>query len=368
MKLSFLFLLISLNSFGQNPNAYRINGTLTSAEGQKIYLIKRGQMKFDYEKTIFIDSAIIKNNTFLFKGKVEEPDYYSILFKEDWKPFVLDNSILTFTGNANEYFYKSKIYGSKEVSWAGELQNTINPFIPPQNDAADSSMAADGRGDILLAKKYADSNQYYAKRIDEKNEIFIGNHPNAFTSLYILNEGYKRFGIKKSKKLFSNLSKNLRNHSLGVELKYKIFEAEQMTAINKKAISFSQKDTSGIEISLSSFKGKYLLIDFWASWCGPCRAENPNIKNAYQKYKSKGFEVLGVSLDNDKSAWTKAIINDSLTWTNVSDLKGWKNNIGQKYVVSAVPANYLLNKDGKIIAKDLRGEKLIKKLIEIFGQ
>ena len=141
-----------------------------------------------------------------------------------------------------------------------------------------------------------------------------------------------------------------------------------MTAINKKAISFSQKDTSGIEISLSSFKGKYLLIDFWASWCGPCRAENPNIKNAYQKYKSKGFEVLGVSLDNDKSAWTKAIINDSLTWTNVSDLKGWKNNIGQKYVVSAVPANYLLNKDGKIIAKDLRGEKLIKKLIEIFGQ
>ena len=317
-------------------------------------------MKFNYEKTIFIDSAIVKNNTFQFKGKVKEPDYYSILFKEDWKPFVLNNSILTFTVNANEYLSKSKIYGSKEISWADELQNCVAPFNPPMNDAADSSMAADGRGETLLAKKYADSNQYYAKRIDKTNEIFIVNHPKSFTSLYLLNEGYERFGIMKSKQLFNNLSINLKNYRYGKELKYKIFEAQQMTAINKKATYFSQTDTAGIEISLSSFKGKYLLIDFWASWCAPCRAENPNLKNAYKKYKSKGFEVLGVSLDNDKSAWTKAILNDSLTWTNISDLKGWKNDIAKKYVVNAVPGNYLLNKDGKIIAINLRGEKLIK--------
>jgi thiol-disulfide isomerase/thioredoxin len=361
-------LLVNIYSFGQNSKDYRINGTLSNAEGQKIYLIKRGEMKFDYEKTIYIDSAIVKNDKFIFTGKTKEPDYYSLLFKSEWRPFILDNSILTFIGNANEYFYKSKIYGSKEIQWAVELEKSKESIIPLMNDAADSSMAADNRGDSLLAKKFADSNQLFAKKMYEKDRLFITTHPKAFISLYILNDGYKNFGFKNSKKLFNNFSNSLKNHSLGRQVKYKIFEGEQMTLLNSKAIIFSQTDTSGIEIPLSFFKGKYLLIDFWASWCGPCRAENPNIKNAYKKYKSKGFEILGVSLDNDKTAWINAIIKDSLTWTNVSDLKGWKNNVAQKYVVSAVPASYLLDKEGKIIAKDLRGESLTKKLTELFEQ
>ena len=361
-------LLVNIYSFGQNSKDYRINGTLSNAEGQKIYLIKRGEMKFDYEKTIYIDSAIVKNDKFIFTGKTKEPDYYSLLFKSEWRPFILDNSILTFIGNANEYLSKSKIYGSKEIQWAVELEKSKESIIPLMNDAADSSMAADNRGDSLLAKKFADSNQLFAKKMYEKDRLFITTHPKAFISLYILNDGYKNFGFKNSKKLFNNFSNSLKNHSLGRQVKYKIFEGEQMTLLNSKAIIFSQTDTSGIEIPLSFFKGKYLLIDFWASWCGPCRAENPNIKNAYKKYKSKGFEILGVSLDNDKTAWINAIIKDSLTWTNVSDLKGWKNNVAQKYVVSAVPASYLLDKEGKIIAKDLRGESLTKKLTELFEQ
>ncbi len=368
IKLYLLFLILPLCSFGQNLNGYLINGTLHNAEGQKVYLIKRGEMKFDYEKNIYVDSAIVRHNYFQFKGKVNEPDYYSILFKEDWKPFILDNSILTFVGNGNEYLYKSKIYGSKEISWADELKNSTSPFISPMNDAADSSMAASSRGDTLLAKKYADSNQYYAKKIDAKNENFISNHPNAFISLYTLYNGHKNFGIKQSRKLFNNLSTQLKSCSFSIELKYQIFEAEQMTALNRKAISFSQTDTSGNEITLSSFKGKYLLIDFWASWCRPCRAENPNVKTAYERYKSKGFEVLGVSLDNDKLAWAGAIVKDDLKWTNVSDLKGWKNDVAKKYIVRAIPANYLIDREGKIIAKNLRGESLLNKLAELFGQ
>lgn len=325
-------------------------------------------MKFDYEKTIYIDSAIVKNGKFTFSGKVNEPDYYSLLYKNGWKPFILDNSILTFTGDANEPLYKSTIFGSREIQWDEDLRNSKKELVALMNNSADSSMAADSRGDTVLAKQYAESNQALAKKMYEKDIHFITTHPSAFISLSILNDEYRNFGFKDSKTLFDDLSDKLKNYTLGKEVAYKIFEGEQITALNAKAITFLQADTTGAMIPLSSFKGKYLLIDFWASWCAPCRAENPNIKTAYGKYKSKGFEVLGVSLDNDKSAWTKAIIKDGLTWTNVSDLQGWKNEVAKKYIVSEVPTNYLLDPDGKIIAKDLRGEALLNNLTEIFGQ
>jgi thiol-disulfide isomerase/thioredoxin len=322
----------------------------------------------DYEKTFYIDSSTIKNDKFYFSGKLKEPDYYSILYKNDWKPFILDNSVLIFIGKANEPLYKSTISGSKEIQWDKEIRNINKDIGDLMNASADSSMAAGSRGDTLLENKYAEDNQAYAKKIGENRKSFIKAHPNAFLSLSFLNEEYRGFGFKNSKVLFNNLSISLKNHSIGKELAYKIFEGVQIAAINSKAITFSQADTSGRMISLSSFKGKYLLIDFWASWCGPCRAESPNIKIAYDRYQSKGFEVLGVSLDNDKNAWIKAINKDGLKWTNVSDLQGWKNSVAKKYIVEAVPANYLLDREGKIIAKNLRGEALLNKLTELFRQ
>ncbi|HTH31500.1 MAG TPA: TlpA disulfide reductase family protein [Lacibacter sp.] len=133
---------------------------------------------------------------------------------------------------------------------------------------------------------------------------------------------------------------------------------------------FSQADTSGIAVKLSDFRGKYVLIDFWASWCGPCRAENPNLVKTFNTYKDKGFTVLGVSLDQPgkKDAWLGAIHKDQLTWTQVSDLKFWDNEAAVLYGIKGIPANLLLDKDGKIIAKDLRGADLDNKLAEVFDK
>jgi peroxiredoxin len=130
-------------------------------------------------------------------------------------------------------------------------------------------------------------------------------------------------------------------------------------------MDFTLPDADGKDISLASYKGKYVLVDFWASWCGPCRAENPNVVKAYSRFKEKGFEILGVSLDDKKDKWQAAVQADNLAWTHVSDLKGWKNAVAEQYGIRAIPQNLLLDPQGVIIAKNLRGDALEKKLEEV---
>ncbi|MNZ53057.1 Thiol-disulfide oxidoreductase ResA [compost metagenome] len=161
----------------------------------------------------------------------------------------------------------------------------------------------------------------------------------------------------------------LKQTSLGKEFRRQI---DRMSAvqIGKIAPDFSARDTSGNLVSLNSLKGKYLLLDFWASWCGPCRNENPYVVKAYQKFKAKNFEILGISLDDEttKEKWLKAIQEDQLTWLQVSDLKGWQSEVAELYHVRGIPQNFLLDPTGLIIATNLRGEELLKTLEDILGK
>ncbi|MFM7092568.1 MAG: redoxin domain-containing protein [Bacteroidota bacterium] len=187
-------------------------------------------------------------------------------------------------------------------------------------------------------------------------------------AIYALNQ-YAGYAIEASKTepLYNQLPENIRNLPSAKMMKDRIDKAKK-TDIGQYAIPFTQKDTAGIDVSLSSFKGKYVLIDFWASWCGPCRQENPNVVNAFQKYKENDFTVLGISLDqpNAKDKWLKAIYDDQLTWTHLSDLKFWNNEVAKAYGIQAIPQNYLLDKEGKIIGKNLRGEALQTTLKDLF--
>jgi peroxiredoxin len=164
--------------------------------------------------------------------------------------------------------------------------------------------------------------------------------------------------------IFKSLDSTVQNGYYGKQLNG-LISSLRLTEIGSPAPSFSLPDTSGNPVSLDSYKGKVLLVDFWASWCVPCRHENPNVVKAYQKFHPKGLEILGVSLDEKRDRWIAAIIKDNLSWQHVSDLKGWNNSAAKLYAIRSIPNNYLIGKDGKIIAKGLHGDELTKKLEEV---
>ncbi|WP_207496856.1 TlpA disulfide reductase family protein [Aridibaculum aurantiacum] len=203
----------------------------------------------------------------------------------------------------------------------------------------------------------------------EANKQYVQANPSSPIAIYAVNQfaGYD-IDADKVQPVFDLLPANLKALPSAQDLAARIDIARKL-GIGKTAIDFTQNDTAGVPVSLSSLRGKVLLVDFWASWCGPCRRDNPNVVKIFNQYRDKGFHVLGVSLDQPgaQERWIKAIHDDKLTWTHVSDLKFWENEVAKLYGIRAIPFNLLLDREGKIIARNLHGEELEKKLSEVLN-
>ena len=243
--------------------------------------------------------------------------------------------------------------------------NEYNALTEPVNKKLQGQMmqlqADEAQGKDVSALK--DQLKLTEKELNKMNSAFVTKRPDSYVSLGVVQMMSFFIEPEVFEPIYNQLSPRLRASEKGKIFATKLAAARELT-VGKPAKEIVQNDPQNVPVKLSSLKGKYVLIDFWASWCGPCRAENPNVLKVYEKFKDKGFEVYAVSLDDKKDLWIEAIKKDGLPWVHVSDLKGWKNQAAADYSVSGVPQNYLVSPEGVIIARNLRGDELSQRLAE----
>jgi thiol-disulfide isomerase/thioredoxin len=266
---------------------------------------------------------------------------------------------------STDSFSNTKIKGSKAHSIYAALNKEAKPYTarlkPLYAKYSEYAKAKDKAGQAKVEEEIEAVSK-------EMNDAVYGGYvkanPSSPMAIYALQQ-YAGWDIdaEKTEPVFNALSDDTKNYPSAIEFKERL-EIAKLTGIGKMAMDFVQNDTLDKPVALSSFKGKYVLVDFWASWCGPCRAENPAVVKVFNKYKDQNFHIIGVSLDRpgQKDKWLKAIHDDGLVWTQVSDLKFWDNEVAKQYGIRAIPQNLLLDPQGKIIAKNLRGEDLEEKL------
>jgi len=360
--LAILVFVMAVYSCQSAKDEYSIKGSVAGVETGKVYLQKLvdGQPQS-------VDTAELVGGKFTFKGKMEMPDIRFLRLNDQdyFAQFFLDNANITVTANKDS-LRNTKITGSPTQDvfkiYITEMEK-LNKEVMALQEKYQSAMSMNNTDAAEKAKidyqAMIDNNKVYTKN-------FVKEHSNSVVSPYItLFQLASQIDGAELDSIASKFAPELSKSEYVVKIN-EIVQEQKKTAIGVVAPDFTMNDPEGKPIQLSSLKGKVVLVDFWASWCGPCRQENPNVVKLYQQYHSKGFEILGVSLDKTKEDWLKAIKDDNLTWIHVSDLQFWQNAAARLYGVNAIPQSFLLDKDGKIIGKGLRGEQLAKKMMELF--
>lgn len=308
-----------------------------------------------------VAKAVVKDGAFILKGSVQEPNLYYLNLGGAQKRAVLflGNDQVSVSGDVND-LQQLEIKGSSSHEDFMNFQQVFNPRF--QAISALAQQINSGSNDSLM-------NIYNQQLADVKNHIgeFVKNKKSSPVSPFLLLVTYEMMSDPETvENRLTSLDENVQNGFYGKLLKQEL-DKLKIGSIGSQAIEFTQNDTTGKPVSLSEFKGKYVLIDFWASWCRPCRIENPNVVKAFNKFKDKNFTVLGISLDRSKEAWIEAINFDQLQWTQLSDLKFWSNDVAIKYGIQSIPQNFLVDPNGKIVGKNLRGEALEDRLCELLG-
>ncbi len=383
LLLSAAVVLISCSKVGKDE--YIISGTATGIEnGKTIILETQDESGMGL---LAKDTVKVENGKFEMKGKITEPAFYTIQLEgaQAKIPFILENGEVTIAINKDS-IQKSKVSGTynndEYVTFNEQINKVQKKLMDFQNKNMQTMNAAQQSKDTVvingLMKEYSKIQKDVEVESKAKYVTYAESHPKSYISALII-QGMLNdptADVAKSEKLYNSLEESLKNTKPGKAIKTKLAELKAPTAVGTSApttdgkwrADFSAPNPEGKIISLKESLGKVTIVDFWASWCGPCRQENPNVVAIYNELHAKGLNIIGVSLDKDAAKWKEAIAKDKLTWNQVSNLKFWDEPIAKLYHVESIPATFILDASGKVVAKDLRGDELRAKIIELLAK
>lgn len=359
-------------------NEYEITGTIDPAfNGKKVYLEEQG----GFMGSVPLDTAVVQDGKFTFKGTAAEPSMrlLGIEGKEsDGKVFfILEEGEIEIKVDKDTLF-NSVQGGTMNNEKMHEYFSLLTPIrkkaaaIDKKNKPLmqQAQMARDTAAISKLRKEYEP-----LQKENEKLTIdFVKNNPKAYFSVMVLRTVFGQIDNAEFKKLFDSLDPEVKKTKEGKEIEdaLKKMEEQELAAkavsVGKPAPDFTAATPDGKTLSLKQSLGKVTIIDFWASWCGPCRKENPSVVAMYNELHAKGLNIIGVSLDDNSDKWKEAIAADKLTWNHVSNLKKWEDPIAKQYGIQSIPATFVLDAQGNVVAKDLRGAELKAKVVELLAK
>lgn len=318
-------------SIAQQGDSYHIMGSVSGfKDNTMLYL----EVTPSTEEPETIDSVFIQAGTFSFRGRLKSKAGRALIRTADFSDYTifwLEPSSIQFTAQK------------------GKFRDAIITGSSPQNEQ-----------NALVAFL----NTIPEKKRDTYRKQYIRQHPNSLISVHMLSSLSKTWGKDTTAVLYNRLSEEMKSSAYG-KAALNFIQLSQSVGIGDRYADFEQGDTTGKPVRLSDFEGKVVLLEFWGSWCGPCRKSNPELEKVYQEFKAKGFEILGVASDTSRDAWLTAIEQDGISWTNVSDLQGSQNKAAVIYGINYYPSNFLIDRTGKIIARDLKPGKLRERLKKI---
>ncbi len=374
MKKFLLVVAVAAGVFSCNKTeegTFVLEGTVKGVDGKNIILERQD----DSLGVVPVDTVKIENGTFKFTGAADEPGMYSLAIDNEQNKsyLIVESGNIKMEINRDSIFLNkvSGTYNNEQLTEFSSQGLAFNKRMQDfQTRNRDVMIAAQNKNDTVAMSKLRDEFQVIRDEMEANNEKYIEEHPKAFISVLLIGNMFRVMepDMPKIESLFDNLAPEVKNTKTAKLLAKRIADFKKV-GIGKKAPDFQAPNPDGKMVKLSDSLGKVTIIDFWASWCGPCRKANPELVATYNKFHDQGLNIIGVSLDRpgQSEQWKEAIAKDKLTWTNVSNLKFWDDPIAEQYGVKAIPQMFVVNEYGIIVAKDLKGEALNAKIAELLS-